>query len=1773
MKNLPPMRMLTASLALYAGMMGTPAMSWAQGNASTTAALLDKAHSLEVKGRMDMAAQTWQQVLLADPNNPEALGGLARAAKLAGNQQQAKQYLDRLRAVSPNDPNIERAENMMTQQNQLQQLQQAGKLAQAGQYAQAMNIYRQVFGGTPPPGDWALAYYETESATEDGRPHAIAGLRSLIDKYPQDSRYQIALGRILTYNPATRAEGRRYLERHPNDPGAMEALRQSLTWDAQNPAALSDIRAYLAKHKDPALETAMKSTQARVAASVRTGARTAAQGPAMTPEQQAEIVANRQVSQEEQAAYAALNGKRLTDAEERFKALLAKNPDNPRALAGMGYIRMQQSNFGGAISFLEQAKQDGARDAGLENALSTSRFWYTMGEGTSALNESDLTTAEKHFRAALDMKPGSPEALEGLAGTLMKAQQPEAAAPYYEQYIKLRASGITGWRGLFTAQYQAGNAALALATERKMPAGVRAQLMKDPDFLRTLASAYSAVGRDADAQRVLKGALELPFPADGRGIKIETQLQYAGLLLAGNHMDQAAGLYRQVLSEDAANVAAWQGLVRVEHAMKNDALAEQTLESMPPSAYDQALRDPGFVSTVAAVYDAQNKLDIAQDMLEKAVSQASMAGQKPSVAMQTELAGIYMKRGNAQQAYAIYRQVLTENPDRLDSWKGLLTALHASGHDQEALAQVQQIPQQTRKQLELDPEYLQTVGGIYGGLGQPQQAMVFLQRVQQHYARQNMAPPADIDIQDAWLLYNSQNDSGLYRQLMMIGSRNDLNEEQRRTVQTIWANWAVRRANQAVAANNIRRALAILNAAAKAFPDNPAVIRALATGYARAGQPKQAVAIFRSQDMTTASATDYKAAIGAALAANDTKNAETWLRYGLDQYPKDAQMLILAAKFEQARGDSERAADYYKASLNAMPPGDPGAELAAEMSLAAQNGGRLPNATQAMDLAQLMAPGSDAAMVTGQIAAPAPPPYLPSYSNQYGTAPVQLQGNGAPPNGTLVPSYMTNPAYQQQRTPARPGTTTRLKDYIPQAEANPALAPFGQQQPEATAQSALPAFPQTDTNGNAVNANDYMAYQREQIRRLTEQAVNGAGPLSAYGPPAQQQARGEVYGPYVPFNPQSVNQNAAYMAQAAPVDLGSDLQPIQPKMQQPTDVVPTAKYVPNSRRTGRLPSSSSHPDIAAAEAAATRRRQSDPRPLVGTSHPPQDPIDVAPLTQTQYNGQPYNAAQTQIPQPQGGTGSAVQAPQTQQNYQYRGGLAQNAGAATGTESYGQQYPQPVRRPATTGRRTVRSRSVEGTSTGPQQAPLFYPGVPVALSGQPYPDLGPSYPLQNPPTDPMLLAKNVPPLRGSWDRTAALTPGPPLSERQQAELDLASLEASYSSWIGATALARYRSGISGMNRLFDLESPFEATLVANKTLRLSIIPRAVFLNAGSLDLASYQNASGTVPILGTLPLNAINQPSQQLTAGLGGEAQLVTTNMAVSVGFTPYEFLVTNVIGHGRWRPFGGHFLLFADRDNVKDTQLSYSGMRDPGSATPVFAGNIWGGVVSTGGGLRLDFGNERAGFYVSAAGASLTGFHVLDNRKFEGTVGSYWRVKQFPGYGSLNLGASFFGMHYDNNQRGMTYGMGGYFSPNAYFLGAMPVTFNGFYGTNWHYTIAGAVGVQSFQEAYAKYYPLDTSLQTGAFSGCTLPSIAAHTCGEYPVNTSTGLNYSLNSEMSYRIADHWYVGGILNGNNTNNYNTITAGFFFRYLFKPQVPTEDYPTGLFPYDGFRPLRVP
>src|SRR5215468_5813394 len=74
--------------------------------------LLGKARSLEARGRIDLAAQNWQQVLLVNPSQPEALAGLARYAKENGKTDDERGYLDRLRKINPKDPAIATIERM-----------------------------------------------------------------------------------------------------------------------------------------------------------------------------------------------------------------------------------------------------------------------------------------------------------------------------------------------------------------------------------------------------------------------------------------------------------------------------------------------------------------------------------------------------------------------------------------------------------------------------------------------------------------------------------------------------------------------------------------------------------------------------------------------------------------------------------------------------------------------------------------------------------------------------------------------------------------------------------------------------------------------------------------------------------------------------------------------------------------------------------------------------------------------------------------------------------------------------------------------------------------------------------------------------------------------------------------------------------------------------------------------------------------------------------------------------------------------------------------------------------------------------------------------------------------------------------------------------------------------------------------------------------------------------------------------------------------------------
>ncbi len=1336
---------------------------WAQKPAAqaspdrTRQILVGNAHALESRGRPDMAIQIWQQVLLSDPNNVEALAGLARDYKLTGSLSQSDAALERLRSVSPNDPNIGKIQALASTKAQSDRLREAGNLARQGHNEEAMRIYRDLYGDRPPDGDIALAYYQTLYGTASGKAPAIEAMRALAARNPGDTRFAVALGQMLTYEAGTRAEGIRLLKEHPQDPNAQTALRQALIWDSANPASAAELREYLKLHpQDTELESRLKENETKLAQMNS--------GIARTPE--------------ERAAFAALNAHKLEDAQARFTELLQKEPTNGRAAAGMGFVRMQQNNFAGAISYLTQAEQNGFKDATVENALATSRFWYTMGEASQAFDENQFDVAAAKYKDALAMRPRSREALSGLAGLMMKQQQYGEAANIYQDLIKVEPQNGDAWRGLFLSYARDGQNDKALAVANRFPPAVKTASAKDPEYLRTLATIYHSQNRPADAQRVLAQALALPFPSSGSTLKADTKLQYAGILMEAHRFDQAAEMYTQILNDDAGNLSAWMGLVSAHHELNRDNEAIADVEKMPPATYEAALNDAAFLSMLGSIYQQANQFDIAQNLLERSAKLQMAAGGQPSLQLQLQLAAIYLQRNNTDQAYAIYRQVLTAHPERVDAWKGLIATLQATNHNAEALQQIALIPPAVRKQLETDFEFVQGEASLYAAVGDIPNAVEYMNRVQAHYAQLKTAPPASIEIQNAWLLYNTKNDRALYPALMRLGGRQDLTAAQRETVQTIWASWSVRRAGAAIDNNDNQRAVQILEAASLAFPDNVQVRKVLAGGYLRTGQTKEALAIYKSVGMQDASAADFQGAIGAALAATDKAQAEIWLRQALDRYPNDASILGMAARFEQARGDNQRAADYWRASLAAMPASSPTDRLAHELAYPDVST-KARKATTAADLQQLLDPNNEPFPKTTKL--PPLPAYGPDPYN--GRAPVVLtQPQSSAPQDQLI----TAPATTEIPVPPPASRSTAPPIAVPMARA-PDAVPEGSQ----TAVSA--------TNSTAT------ARHTHQTSKAANAAAAGNHSSSS------QTYSGKMNLPVSEENITSTDSAPSTRTEPLPAPVFIPVpqtSPTGPAAQQPAQPA----YVPVPQSSVAVPDSGGQPplritsqpmDTKAAQAQALFADQTDGQ-LTQGSAAQIHALGNAPVTLPASSAPQPASGET----PRATTYSATQYTPSAQE------------AATG--AYSAQKPQPATQPAqppstTTGQLPAppAPATVEpGKKSKHKAAPTETVPTLVTAPGEQNPSqvTVPESPAVNQTvttqgiTDEELQQRSLPPLRGPWVKVQrearAVTP------REEAEMQLQTLESSYSAWMGGVGLINYRSGDLGYDHLSALEAPFE-----------------------------------------------------------------------------------------------------------------------------------------------------------------------------------------------------------------------------------------------------------------------------------------------------------------------------------------------------------------------------
>ncbi|HHJ19058.1 MAG TPA: tetratricopeptide repeat protein, partial [Gammaproteobacteria bacterium] len=379
------------------------------------AQLLVQGHFWYSRGRADLTEKAWKKVLLAEPNNIEALSGL-----------------EELSHYNPED--IDR-----------NKLRLARELARQHRYEEALTAYQDAFRGKPPTSFYTAEYFETLSGTQNGWLTALEGLQELTATYPSNPRYQLALGRVNTYREKTRHTGIEQLASVAVEPGinekiqqaAIDSWRDALLWLPNDPASKSQMKAFLeVVPDDPAVLQKI------------------ALAPAGIPAGNSE-------------AYAILEQGKLSQAARLFKKVLKSQPDNADALAGLGITRFRQRRFASAARKLQQAlKRAPGKQQDLQPLLNDARYWAKYRRAEKARKNGEYAKAERLGQALLNLRPTQVEGQLLRARIFAEQGQFYQAADAYQQILESHPRNTQAKRGLVDALIKEDPAqALALVSQ------------------------------------------------------------------------------------------------------------------------------------------------------------------------------------------------------------------------------------------------------------------------------------------------------------------------------------------------------------------------------------------------------------------------------------------------------------------------------------------------------------------------------------------------------------------------------------------------------------------------------------------------------------------------------------------------------------------------------------------------------------------------------------------------------------------------------------------------------------------------------------------------------------------------------------------------------------------------------------------------------------------------------------------------------------------------------------------------------------------------------------------------------------------------------------------------------------------------------------------------------------------------------------------------------------------------------------------------------------
>jgi cellulose synthase operon protein C len=371
------------------------------------------------------------------------------------------------------------------------------------------------------------------------------------------------------------------------------------------------------------------------------------------------------------------------------------------------------------------------------------------------------------------------------------------------------------------------------------------------------------------------------------------------------------------------------------------------------------------------------------------------------------------------------------------------------------------------------------------------------------------------------------------------------------------------------------------------------------------------------------------------------------------------------------------------------------------------------------------------------------------------------------------------------------------------------------------------------------------------------------------------------------------------------------------------------------------------------------------------------------------------------------------------------------------------------------------------------------------------------------------------------------------------VELQNLEARHSGSLGLNPYLRYRGGEAGLGRLTELAFPVSVELPLGYYGFMRLSARPLMLWSGELDVANMDKGDRFGRI-GTVTLSKANDPRPIGTRGVGVELAYRFRGFEIYGGTTPMGFPIQTFVGGLSWGGGFGPFSLYIGgyRRPITDSLLSYSGATDP------LSGQTWGQVTANGLRIEGSLAFDEVMFYLYGGHDWLFGTDVQDNRELFGGTGLRWLVHQERGV-KVKTGISFGVMSYQNNVRHFTWGHGGYFSPQLFLNGGIPLIIQGDKG-RVVYLFEGDAGVNWFHEDEVDYYLGDDAAMARRAPKRNLDNEPVPVV--YEGQDSLGFGLNARGHVGYRFSTR-FVGGLeAQAHYAADYTEMIVGLFIGYGF-------------------------